>query len=151
MTIKENMLAFGRGMNGAVPSKGRVAAKGGLAINFLNFAAENYVTFSWLRGNSLVKDHVSILEKAAQDVVKGLNTPESLIPEKYHNIESLSAITNVVLSGVNTTNDPEIYNIGMKIYNNISSPKFKVIPQSDKSPDSDNTRVDNSSLEQIIK
>lgn len=64
--------------------------------------------------------HTEIANKVAIDVSRALNN--GTIPEKYQNKESIINIMNVVLQGKNNTNDPEIYNIGMKIYND-SNPK----------------------------
>jgi RHS repeat-associated protein len=45
------------------------------------------------------------------------------IPEEYRNQNSLVDIMNVVLQGSNNTQDPNIYKIGMEIYNTISNPR----------------------------
>jgi hypothetical protein len=60
-----------------------------------------------------------------------LNHPKfnSIIPEQYRTTEYLSDIANVVLSGSSYLNEsgyeknPELYKIGMKVYNKIQDIK----------------------------
>lgn len=43
-----------------------------------------------------------------------------MIPEKYRNINDIWSISNVILSGVNPTDNQEIYDIGIRIVKEVS-------------------------------
>src|SRR5690606_34856809 len=85
-----------------------------------------------------IKEHSDIAEKVTLDVNKALNIP-GMIPEQYQNHADIINIMNVILQGINDTGNPEIYDIGMGIYNSISQPYE--IKHSSNAPGADATRV----------
>ena len=60
-----------------------------------------------------VKHHLGIMGQALNDVARAAINGD--IPPAYMNTNSLGAITNYVLQGENTTNDPNIESIGEKV------------------------------------
>ena len=111
-----------REINGASPAR-PTAGKVALAINVVNFALERI-------GNWMINSDINDVKEQAKKygllVTEDINIAigKGLIPERYQNQQSLIDIGNVILQGVNNTNDKEIYNIGMKIFNEISSRNF---------------------------
>lgn len=82
---------------------------------------ELYSTGAWVHDKNLVKSHSGLAEQALFDVMEAVNSGAICDPA-YLNEKSILAISNVVLSGSNTTNDPQIYNLGMMVYNNKYNP-----------------------------
>ncbi len=110
-------VARGKGIN-VPPSKGK-GAMYAISVDAINFGMEQYM--SWAKDYDLekIEEHSLIATQVSSDMTKALN--EGLIPSEYQNKESIVNIMNVVLQGVNNTNDKEIYKIGMNIYNTVSS------------------------------
>ncbi|WP_439484242.1 hypothetical protein [Cyclobacterium plantarum] len=81
---------------------------------------EQYGIFADNKDMGLVDGHRSLLRnQVAEDINRALEIP-GMIPEKYHNIQDLGGISNVILSGVNPTENQEIYDIGIRIVKEIS-------------------------------
>jgi hypothetical protein len=95
-------------------------ARGTAFVEGVNFALEvcSFVS-AWYDENK-IEDHTGIALKVVQDFNIALT--KGMIPEKYQTQDGIVNIMNVILLGVNNTNDPEIYKIGMNIYNTISNP-----------------------------
>ena len=121
--LNDKRLTKERILSGA--STGTAAgATGALALNAVNFGFEQYMIFGAVYDNSKIKSHEKIAAKAYNNVMTALNDKDGkYIPVEYQNTESLVNIMNVVLQGVNNTDDKKIYEIGMKIYNEISKPQ----------------------------
>jgi RHS repeat-associated protein len=115
----------------------RGAARGALAINAINFAVEQYMTWAWVYDKGKVESHTLIANQVAADMTKALEM--GLIPEEYQNKSSMVNIMNVVLQGAKNTDDESIYKIGMQIYNTISQPYTIITPESPEG--ADNTRI----------
>ena len=71
-----------------------------------------------------VQEHINIAAKAVQNVTQALNA--GMIPDQYQNKKDLSIIMNVVLQGENNSNNKELYNIGISIFNKYK-PKIEKI------------------------
>ena len=90
--------------------------------------------------------HMDILRKqVAKDLNDALEV-EGLIPEEYRNILDLGSISNVILSGVNPTDNQEIYDIGIKIVKEISENfryplKMQHLDSGSELAPADNTRI----------
>ncbi len=98
-------------------NKTKAMAKGVAAMEAIIFVSEQVAYFQDLYDNDLITEHTELAEKAFENVKTELSIENGLIDKKYQNKESLTNIMNVVLQGVNNTDDKEIYNIGIKIYN----------------------------------
>ena len=61
------------------------------------------------------EEYVQMVEKDIDKILKDPN--QQFIPQKYMNPLSLAKIMNVILFGKNYTEDPKIYEIGIKIFN----------------------------------
>jgi RHS repeat-associated protein len=110
----------------SAPGGTRGAAAGVAVVNAINFGLEQYAVWSAWYDQGKVNEHKSLLfNQVTNDVNKALK--QGLIPEKYQNATDMGNIMNVVLQGVNNTDNKDIYNIGMKIYNTISNPPMKTI------------------------
>jgi RHS repeat-associated protein len=108
-------------VNTMTPGGGSARGAGifAVAVNTLNWGLE--AGLNW-KINQDIKDvkyqvgrYAPLIEK---DLFKAIN--RGMIPDKYLNSTDLSNIGNVILQGVNNTDNADIYNIGMDIYNNIS-------------------------------
>lgn len=96
------------------------AAGFALALNSITWGLEQYGIFAYTHDMNLVEEHLSLLQiKVVNDINEALDMPE-MIPDKYRNAQDLGGISNVVLSGVNPTNNQEIYDIGIRIVKEIS-------------------------------
>jgi RHS repeat-associated protein len=91
-----------------------------LAINILNYSVESYLYHASVYDNALVDDHVLLLKNAFKDVQIAIENGK--IPDKYLNIKDISTITNIVFNGENNSDNQELYDIGMNIFNSISKP-----------------------------
>jgi RHS repeat-associated protein len=92
-----------------------------VAVDAINFGFEEYMGWAAEYDLSKIDDHRSIANQVSNDMIKALD--QNLIPKNYQTKEGIINIMNVVLQGVNNTNDPNIYKIGMDVYNNISNPQ----------------------------
>lgn len=116
-----------------------------LVYNAVMWGMQQYGVSQNNEDKRLVNEHLSILR---QNVTKDLNDAleAGMIPKKYQNLQDMGNISNVILSGVNPTNNQEIYNIGIDIVKKVSGNfryPLKVLDSdtgSDLAP-SDNTRV----------
>ncbi|NHE56330.1 hypothetical protein [Cyclobacterium plantarum] len=96
------------------------AAGFAFALNSVTWGLEQYGIFANNQDMGLVDEHLSLLRnQVAEDINRALEIP-GMIPEKYRNIQELGGISNVVLSGVNPTENQEIYDIGIRIVKEIS-------------------------------
>ncbi len=98
-------------------------SKGGsvamLAVNAINWSLETYGSFKMAEDRRLTDEHMSILrEHVTRDLSRALES--GMIPEQYQNLQDMGNIANVVLSGVNTTDNQDIYDIGINIVKEIS-------------------------------
>ncbi len=107
---------------GGIPSssvpRARAAAVGLLAVELINTTLQGYKMGAFLYDDAKIKSHTEIAQLATQNVQDAISL--GLVPSQYLNPIDISNITNVVLQGENNTDNPEIYEIGMKIYNTIS-------------------------------
>jgi len=110
---KERTIAGGSNIRGT-------AAKGALALNVLNATVEYGILGAGLYEQYEVNSNLEILIKAIKDVQVGVH--QGLVPEIYRNSNDLSSILNVVLQGDSKSDNKELYDIGMNIYNTISNP-----------------------------
>ncbi|GIV45020.1 MAG: hypothetical protein KatS3mg035_2143 [Bacteroidia bacterium] len=99
------------------------AARATLALNIINSAFEYGILGAAMYESYRINEDLKVLNKALQDVLIGID--KGLIPEQYQNIKDLSHIINVVLQGENNSDNKELYEIGMKIYNTISTTNKK--------------------------
>gem|GEM_PF-3444024 len=86
-----------------------------IVLDAINQGLDAYRTWAGKDDADLINKHLGIANKAMKDVNRALG--EGVIPPKYQNKEGLTNIMNIVLQGENNTKDPEIYKIGMDIYN----------------------------------
>lgn len=118
-----------RTVAGGKSNMARGAAGLVLAVNAINWSLETYGNFKVAEDRGLVSEHLSILTKqVTQNINDALDL--GMIPEQYQNIRDLGNIANVVLSGVNPTDNQEIYDIGIDIVKQISGnyqQKFEII------------------------
>ncbi len=123
--FKANKINEAGGIPTASGPRTRAAAGGLLAVELINTTLQGYKMGSFLYDDAKIKSHTDIARKAVTDVRLAISKGQDLskggiIPSEYLNLSDLSSITNVVLQGENNTDNPEIYEIGMKIYNSIS-------------------------------
>jgi RHS repeat-associated protein len=103
------------------PGGSRSAARAVGIVNLVNFGLEQIGVWSAFYDIIKSKEHEDILRnKVMRDINEALKG--GMIPERYQNQNDIGAIMNVILQGENKTDNPEIYKIGMKIYNTISNP-----------------------------
>jgi len=133
-----------RTVSGA-PASARGVAGAVLALNAVTWGLEQYGIYQNNEDRRLVNEHTSILQKqVARDLNDALEA--GMIPEEYQNLQDMGNISNVILSGVNPTDDQKIYDIGINIVKKISGNfryPLEVIDSdtgSDLAP-SDNTRI----------
>jgi hypothetical protein len=107
------------------------------ALDFINFGASQYINWAYFDDYSKIEEHKSIAVKVNEDLLEAINVG-GIVPEEYLNDKDLTNIMNVILQGVSNSDNPDIYKIGMNIFNTISSP-FKIIERSN-TPSSDATR-----------
>lgn len=96
------------------------SAKGLIALNLANATVEYGILGAGMYEEYKLNSHLDILEKAINDVQTALSMGDKIIPKKYQNSNDLSSILNVVLQGESNSDNKELYEIGMKIYNDIS-------------------------------
>lgn len=109
-----------RSMSTPVGGKARGGAGLAVAVNAINWSFEQAGIYALTDDKNLVREHRGILVKEVfRDLQVALQTP-GMIPDQYRNIESMGNIANVVLSGVNLTDDQGIYDVGMDIVKRIS-------------------------------
>lgn len=91
------------------------AAGFAFALNSVTWGLEQYGIFANNQDMGLVDEHMSIMgEQVSRDITRALEI-SGMIPEKYRNINDIGSISNVILSGVNPTDNQEIYDIGICI------------------------------------
>jgi RHS repeat-associated protein len=120
----------------------KVASIGTLALNVVNWGLANAPGIAALYEKSLINEQLKeALPQAMADVQSALDA--GIIPEKYQNTKDLTNILNVVLQGENTTDNPDIYDIGINIVKKISGNYLEPYSESkdDVSVRQDNTRV----------
>jgi hypothetical protein len=107
----------------SLPSRGITAA--GKAVGWANVA----VVAAQLANSWLVMSEQDIIQSQADKYLMkaydNLNKGIQLVPGKFRNTKDLSSILNVILSGENKSDNPEIYKIGMKIYDRFNSVRLK--------------------------
>jgi len=119
-----------------------LTAKGTIALNIINWGLENAPWMAAAYEESLINEQVSeVLPRAVDDVMKAMNM--GMIPEQYQNTQDLTNILNVVLQGENTTDNQDIYDIGINIVKTISGNYQEPYsaPEDDGTARQDNTRV----------
>ena len=113
-------------------------SKGMLVIEALNFTKDGVFGVSSMIDMSKLQSHAAIAGTVTQDM--NIAVQRGMIPDKYKNTSDMSSIANVVLSGVSYSGNQEIYDLGMKIFNEVSLNKYEIIPQQ-QPPGGDNTVV----------
>ena len=103
---------------GGPSSSTRYAARGMLVITVLNETFYYGLLYSAYKENQIIKKQEEYVQMVEKDIDKILKDPnQQFIPQKYMNPRSLAKIMNVILFGKNYTEDPKIYEIGIKIFN----------------------------------
>jgi hypothetical protein len=117
-------LPAGRDINGnplepaiATPSvTSKVFAKGILVIDGAIAIAQRYINYKIEGEQGVINGQLKHqFGYALNALLEGVN--KKMVPQKYQNTKDLSSILNVVLSGVNNTDNEDILKIGMDIYN----------------------------------
>ena len=132
------------------------SAKGGagivMAVNAINWSLETYGNFKISEDIQLVMEHTKILKEQVLPLVISA-VISGQIPSNYVNYKDLGSIANVVLTGVNLTNNPDIENIGISILKKSGNYKYpmKLINTNLKSDQSDATKVNKQLLIPIIE
>jgi len=115
------------GRNGPIVNapagKGGVA-KGAAILDAIKLGLDTYLSMTYIHDQDLIKEHREIANKVAVNVTDALNS--GMIPIKYQNTRDIGNIMNVVLQGTNNSNNKEIFDIGMSIYNKYN-PKPEVV------------------------
>jgi hypothetical protein len=96
---------------------GRGAAAFGktvLVIDVLSFAANGVASICWNADKSQIDEDMIYAEKVIDNINQALL--EQMIPQQYINMKDITHIANVILFGVNNSEDPGIYKIAMEIY-----------------------------------
>ncbi len=115
----------------------KALGKGGAVLDFIVFAGEQYMSWALNDDREKIGEHKGVAEKVTDDMNAAFE--KGMIPEQYQNQADITNIMNVILQGVNNSDDQGIYDVGMKIYNSISQP-FE-IKHSSNAPGADATRV----------
>jgi hypothetical protein len=102
------------------PGATRIAAGAVAVVNAINWATNIYASSAKLEDVLGVKADIKAIAPAIADINTALSLGEKYIPYEYQNPEALTNILNVVLQGVNNSNDENIYSIGIKIVQEIS-------------------------------
>jgi RHS repeat-associated protein len=109
----------------APPANARGLAVASVVVDAI-ILGNDYLTSHFANDDiDLAKQHAQKAAMALYDVNTALQ--EGLIDTKYQNIESLSDIANVVLSGVSNSGNKEIIDLGKKIYKEISTRRERFI------------------------
>ena len=108
------------GVIGTPKSKIKGLAGFTLILNAVNWGFDTFSSFSNLDDRNKVNEHLSTLHNTVFSIVQQAIEIGGYIPEKYQNCEDLLAISSVILSGVNPSNDIDIYNIGIHIVKDIA-------------------------------
>lgn len=96
------------------------SAKGVLLLNFAFSSIQRAKLLQGASDAALIGHQLEdVLPKAFNDVQTAIQRG-GIVPNEYLNQRSLVDILNVVLTGVNNTDDHNIYNIGMRIVDEIS-------------------------------
>jgi RHS repeat-associated protein len=109
----------GKGLN--FPAGKGFIGKASTVVDFIGFVVDQYLSFAAFYDQMKISEHQEIAKQVSLDMTKALE--KGLIPKKYQTKDGITNIMNVVLQGVNNTNDKTIYEIGIKIYNTISNPQ----------------------------
>ncbi|BDD12867.1 hypothetical protein FUAX_52990 (plasmid) [Fulvitalea axinellae] len=112
--------------------KTRATSAISVTLEVLKFGLEAYNIYANNKDMELIESHRLLF---ANNVIKDMEIAinKDWFPEKFKNKQDLGAISNVVLTGVNPSKNKEIYEIGMKIVNEIS--KNPTIYKYDKKKD----------------
>jgi RHS repeat-associated protein len=98
---------------------GTATAGAALIFNAITWGLEQWGVYAGSEDISLQREHLSILsQQVMADINQALHS--GMIPEKYQNLQNLGSIANVVLSGVNPSDNQELYDVGIKIVKEIS-------------------------------
>jgi hypothetical protein len=99
-------------------------AKGAAIVDFIGLAIDQYVTWAGIYDQNKIDDHRQIAQMVAGNITRALN--EGMIPSKYQNQRDIGNIMNVILQGVNNSDNKELYDIGMDIYKKYN-PKPEIV------------------------
>jgi RHS repeat-associated protein len=143
----ENVHQRGKSVN-VPPNKNDRRLKCAAAIEFVNMAGKLYVGIAAWYDESKIEEHKKVAKLVTQDMSDALEM--GIIPPEYRNAEDLINIMNVVLQGVNNTNDKRIYEIGMEIYTRCSNPPTQPYVPGNAPPDASFVNlliIDNTEIE----
>jgi hypothetical protein len=114
---------YGKDINGMSPAGSVNMARGIIALNIAIKSFEGGVFLARKYEEYKISKHLEFLENAIGNVNMELNSKNSLIPEEYRNESDLSNIINTVLQGENSSDNKNLYDIGIKIYNKYNEKK----------------------------
>ena len=121
--VQSKVGKYGKTNSGMVDVKGQPNKGIGKAAMYLDVVMVG-IDIASIAGSSydqtLVQKQSLLIQKVENNIQDALNS--NMIPPKYQNEDNLSSIMNVVLQGESNSNDPEIYKIGMDIYNKYNPP-----------------------------
>jgi len=111
-------------INGISPKAGKVAVGLTAVVNAITWFGEAYASTSLANDKKLINEHTDIFVNYVMLDIELAVSMGGIIPDEY--LDNIDSIANVVLSGVNLTDDNKIYEIGMDIVNKISinNPKY---------------------------
>jgi RHS repeat-associated protein len=101
-------------------AKTQTGARAMLIVDLLNFAIPIISQKLIDDDKHKIDEHIAIMANVVNDINIAMQIP-CFIPDEYRNQKDLANIANVVLQGVNNTEDKGIYEIGIKIYRRISA------------------------------
>lgn len=113
-----------------------------LAVDVINWGLETYGNSKVKEDIRLVREHTDIFQYQVLPLVMSA-IQSGLIPSEYLNMQDISGIANVVLTGRDLTNNPAIKDISISILQNAGmyNQPMKLINAAPNSEGSDATRM----------
>lgn len=109
--------------------KGHIAIA---AVEAINWGLAEYTNMLVRKDARLTKEHIEIYEdKVIPAIEKALNSDQKYIPNKHRNDFSLSLISNAILFGDKVEGYEELYDIGIRIYEELGK-KYDTEKQKNK-------------------
>ncbi len=124
-TIDRRYTSYKPGTVSGASTGAKGYAVGMIVLNSINWSVSTWIASEMNEDQRLVDEHVGVLAEKVWPAIQKAIDANDVIPNKYMNIKDLGNIAQVILTGENPTDDNEIYQIGMRIFNEYGEDKPK--------------------------